>query len=362
MRLLCVTVLWIATAYRIWIIHRKGYARWRAYLVGALACLASATTLYFFRVEADAWIGVPNAAALVNRVVLTGAWVFVQLYTLDLKQLSPMRHLRAIRLRVAIAAAVVAVMAIAWAWAPIHTQELPDFAPVASHPSVVIYTIGFYIYIVWLLLDLGTFAHKHTKAMISTDRPGALAAGLIAVACYLGLPVMALFTSNVVMAATGHANKDLDRLGNLLFPVPMAVLAAGMLMLPLLPQITRRRNALKQLRDITPLWAYLVRTHPDVHLELPGASGVPLLHPEVAVHRRLIEISDALESVTVRAETPANLTALAAALSVPSEHGPSARLVLEAAASVDDNDPLLALARAFREHMTRSTGHVPSSG
>lgn len=362
MRLLCVTVLWIATGYRILIMYRKGYARWRVYLAGALACLTIATTLYFSRAEVNDWLGVPNAAALINRVILTTAWVFVQLYTLDLKKLPPVRRVRATRLRLVAAALVVTVMTVAWILAPIHTHDLPDFAPVAASPAVVIYTVGFYGYIVWLLLDLGTFAHKHAAAMAATDRPGSLAAGLIAAACYLGLPVMALFTSNVLTAAAGHANATLDRLGNLLFPVPMAVLAMGMLMLPLLPQITRRRNALKQLRDITPLWAHLVQTHPDVHLELPGASGVPLLHPEVTVQRRLIEVADALESVTVGKQTAPNLTALAIALAGPSDDGPSAKnLLQEAATPASDDDSLLALGRAFRKHAPGTTGHVTSS-
>lgn len=348
MKAACVAVLWLATGYRTWIVLRKGATPWRVHLAAAIGCLAIATTLFFARAEFNAWLGVPNIAALVNRVVLTGAWVAVQLYVLDLKGLTPQAKARARLVRLTMAGLVIAVMTVSWVLAPVHDRDLPDFAPVARHPAVLTYTVGYYLYVIWLLFDLGVFAHRQARGMRATDPPGALASALIAAGCYLGVPVLSLFGANVITAGAGRPHPALDRLGNLFFPVPMAVLALGLLMLPLVPQLTRRRTALRQLRDITPLWAYLVDTDPSVRLPAPGSTHSPRTHPEVTLQRRLIEVADALETFTIEPGTGTTVDTLAHALVHQRGPGPTAKQALaDAAAPLDGAVTLLELGRAY---------------
>lgn len=356
---MAVAVLWLATGYRVWIIYRKGYAPWRAHLAAGIGGLAIATTLYSIRARFDEWAGVPNLSALVNRVVITAAFLFIQLYVLDLQK--PSHHRQALRVRVSGAALVTVVTTAAWVMAPIHAVELLDFTPVAANPAVVVYTVGYYAYLSWLLLDLAIFTQREAATMKHTDRPGAVATGLIAVGCYLGIVVTALWTLNVVAVVAGHPTSRFAQAGLLLFPAPMAVLAAGLLMLPLLPQITRRRDALRQLRNITPLWAHLVRARPDVRLALPGTLRLSMLHPEVSVQRRLIEIADALEAITVPADTAVTLPGLVEALDGPAGDARSAKGVLAiAAAPMHDTQAILALGQAFRDRSARPPRDVPS--
>ncbi len=352
-------VLLLATGYRVWIIYRKGYEPWRAHLAAGIGGLAIATTLYSIRARFDEWVGVPNLSALVNRVVIAAAFLFIQLYVLDLQK--PRDHRRALQVRVGGAVLVTVVTTAAWVMAPIHAVELLDFTPVAANPAVVVYTVGYYAYLSWLLLDLAIFTQREAATMKHNDRPGAVATGLIAVGCYLGIIVTALWTLNVAAVVAGHPTSGFAQAGLLLFPAPMAALAAGLLMLPLLPQITRRRDALRQLRHITPLWAYLVRARPDVRLALPGTFRLSMLHPEVSVQRRLIEIADALEAITVPDGTAVTLSGLVEALDGPAGEARSAKDVLAiAAAPMHDTQAILALGQAFRDRVDRPPRDVPS--
>ena len=91
-------------------------------------------------------------------------------------------------------------MAVAWFAIPVHHSDVTDLTPYAREPAVLVYTAGFYGYVVWLLVDLGSYAGSRMRAIRRSDPFGAVAGALIAFACALGVVVMGLYVAYV---ATG---------------------------------------------------------------------------------------------------------------------------------------------------------------
>ncbi len=258
MKPLALAILWAAVAHRVYLLRRYGLASWRVYLLVAVAALALATTFHFYRTDLDVLLGVPSLTGLVDRVVLTISWVAVQLYVLDLRRLDGRTHRRGRETRLLIAAVVILAMVISWFAIPVHHADVTDLTPYAREPAVLVYTAGFYVYVVWLLVDLGSFAASRMRAIRRSDPFGAVAGALIAFACALGVVVLGLYVAYVATAFVGHRYSSLDRWGTLLFPMPMALLALGLLLIPMGPRLarwTRERRELRGIEDSGRIWS-----------------------------------------------------------------------------------------------------------
>ena len=358
MKPLALAILWAAVVHRIYLLRRYGLASWRVYLLIAVAALALATTFHFYRTDLDVLLGVPSLAGLVDRVVLTISWVAVQLYVLDLRRLDGRTHQRGRETRLLIAAVVIVAMVISWFAIPVHHTDVTDLTPYAREPAVLVYTAGFYVYVVWLLVDLGSFAGSRMRAIRRSDPFGAVAGALIAFACALGVVVMGLYVAYVAMAFVGHRYSSLDRWGTLLFPVPMALLALGLLLIPMGPRLARWTRARRELREIEDLWAYLVSARPSVHLNRGDGLSRSLAAPGAVLQRRLIETADALADVDVPIAVPAAPEALADALCRPLPRGegrPAADVLKALSQDHQEAEVLVALGRAFHRAQTPRT-------
>lgn len=349
----CLLVLWAATLHRLGIIVRHGVTRWRVYLAAAVGMLALATTIYFHRDGFNRLLGAANIDGLATRALVTAAWTGVQLYTVGLRALPPDQHRAATRARLTVAAVAIATMTLSWLLAPIHDRPLDDLARAADTAPgsglfwLGVYTIGFYAYLGWLVLDLGGFARARAGGMRRDDPAGALAASLVGVGSYLGIPVLALWALNVAATISGHPTPTLSPLSNILFPLPLAVLAVGLLMVP----VGEQWRLARKVRTVTPLWKALTLADPAVRLPMPLLRRYRL---DLTLHRRLIEIADALERLTIAAPVT-SLDDLARAVTTGRGPGPSGKdLLHQLTPTHSGTQALLDLATAFTSPALRS--------
>jgi hypothetical protein len=132
-------------------------------------------------------------------------------------------------------------------------------------------------------------------------------------------------------------------------PTSLVLVSAGFLMLPVASKLEHRRHATVQAQALGPLWAALLRRHPQVHLPLTSLTNPG---PRFISQRRLIEISDALEEVLV--DEPRDIDELAQAIVNPPTNTARTQ-AKEALIRIDPTpwpQPILGLSRA----VARQTG------
>jgi hypothetical protein len=315
--LLAVGALWGTAGYRVHLAHRRP-AAWRTALALSVASIAAAATGHLVRTRLDEWLGLPNVTNLGSRLALCVAVASAQLYLLEIREPDASRPHRR---RITVAAAVMAAVSVAaWTVAPIHAVELADLADAPRHPASAIYAVTIYLYVAWFQVDLARFSHHNVKAARAADPPAAVAVALIGASAYAAIALLLAWTAhNLSEQLLDRPTPVLDRLAAGLFPVPIALLALGLLALPLLPQVAHRLAARRLVLRLDPLWHVLVSRHPHVYLPPRQDRLWQALDPRLAAQRRLIEISDALEEH--RVEPPLTIHELAKAVDAPSAQG-----------------------------------------
>lgn len=302
--------LWTAAAYRVTLAVTRP-APWRTALSIATLGLAAGATAHFLAAAIDEALGIYSFAGLLTRLPLVAGIAAASVYLHDLRG----RMTAAARHRIIAGAAITTVCtAAAWAAAPIHDHEVLEFGTAAPNPATWIYVVGIYAYGAAFLVELTRYAHSSRRDQLSMDPPARIALTLIEAAGVSGILSLVLFAANVTNGQLrGQPNPTLNAVAVALFPVPLTLLAAGLVLLPLAQQLDHRRTARALARRIEPLWRAIIRQHPDVHLPLNRWRTSPRL----IAHRRLIEIVDALEKHRV---DPAigTIDELAAAITQPS--------------------------------------------
>lgn len=302
--------LWTAAAYRVTLAVTRP-APWRTALSIATLGLAAGATAHFLAAAIDEALGIYSFAGLLTRLPLLAGIAAASVYLHDLRG----RLTAAARHRIIAGAAITTVCtAAAWAAAPIHDHEVLEFGTAAPNPATWIYVVGIYAYGAAFLVELTRYAHTSRRDQLSMDPPARIALTLIEAAGVSGILSLVLFAANVTNGQLrGQPNPTLNAVAVALFPVPLTLLAAGLVLLPLAQQLDHRRTARALARRIEPLWRAIIRQHPDVHLPLNRWRTSPRL----IAHRRLIEIVDALEKHRV---DPAigTIDELAAAITQPS--------------------------------------------
>ncbi len=282
MTALAVVLLWAAAVWRLVMTTARGWRRGRAELTIASLCLAVLVTNFLWRPQVDHLVAQPNMAGLIGRIsAVVGLtafhWVLV----------TPGRRGRLLSGTLA----VVSSVAMTWSWrsAPLHTREVTEYAAlVHTFPSVAIYSIAFYCFITASLIQVGAGVLRlHRKAIAGGDT-GAGWALLTAVAgCGTVVVSMIVFAADVLSPSGIPA--ALHHTGNRLLVVGAALLAAGVLALP----IGEWSRDQWRLMRVTPAWRRTVEARPDIRLSLGLWDRV--FHPDVVLYRRLIELQDAQE-------------------------------------------------------------------
>ena len=206
----------------------------------------------------------------------------------------------------------------------------------------------------WLLIDLGTFVLRHAGRLAESDRPGAVCAGMIGVGCLAGVGVLGLFTANVLLATgTGTGPAGFDELANALFPIPMALVAGGLLAVGVIPAVAEWKAAQRQVRILRPLWQRVVTLAPQVRLHGNRRTLNARRDATLAAHRVVIEVADGLHLIRVDPSTRAELSDLAVALQHPQDDGiPASQLLTPQQTHDQDLAQLLDLARRYADLVT----------
>ena len=323
-----------AAAYRVVLAVRQP-APWRTAMATALTLLAFASTMSLTAFHVDAATGVANGANLASRLALIAAVVAAQTYLGDTRaETRPARHRHQ---TVGVLAGVATIGA--WVAAPIHEGTLEALANAPAHPASLIYTLVLYLHTGWFLSGLTKYAHHEYAALARLDPPAARAVLLIGAAGWTGIPVLALFALRATLVqTTDRPWPELDDLTTTVFPVPLALFAAGVGLLPLLPVLQHRKEARALARRVEALWRELIAQHP--HLRLPRAHSRVLqtLAPRLVARRRLIEIADALEERRVPHAT-ADLRELASYLTSTISAAPGRTMIAKDVLSTLDTAP-----------------------
>lgn len=343
--LLAVAALWGTAGYRVYLARRRP-AAWRNALALSVTSIAAAATGHLVRARLDEWLGLANVTNLGSRLALCIAVASAQLYLLEIRESDASRPRRR---RITVAAAAMAALSVAaWALAPIHDAELVDLADAPRHPASAIYAVMIYLYVAWFQVDLARFSLHNVKAARTKDPPAAVAVALIGASACAAIALLLAWTAhNLSEQLLASPTPVLDRLAAGLFPVPIALLATGLLALPLLPRVAHRVAARRLVLRLDPLWHALVSRHPHVYLPPRQDRFRQLLDPRLAAQRRLIEISDALEEHGV--EPPRTLHELARAVDArPAQSDLTAK---DALVRLDDApwpQPLIDLSKALQ--------------
>ena len=352
--LVALLAMWAAAAYRIGVALRQPVTRRIEFAIW-VTFVAAAATGYAVRPQLDAAVGIPNITNLGSRVALCIAIATGQLFLRDMRSAKPSPRGRHWILAASLVTAAISV--ITWCVAPLHDAEHLDLATI--HPSIAtwLYAVAIYVYAGWAVIVTTTYVSRNLDALRRTDPPAAVAAFLVRASGWTGVPVLMLWAVHVTLAQlTGVSEPYLERISSTLFPLSLALMGAGLLMIPLLPVMQHRRNALRLTVSLQPLWETLLSQHPEVRLPRRGLPMTRWLKPRITAQRQLIEVSDALEEHWVFSVQ--SLEALAVALRSPQAIGSSqnAKDVLLALDRTPWPAPLLHLSDAVTR--TREPSHA----
>ncbi len=352
--LVALFAMWSAAVYRVGVAlrqpatHRTEFAVWVTFV-------AAAATGYAARPQLDAAVGIPNVTNLGSRLALCIAIAAGQLFLRDMRSPKPNPHGRHWILAASVATAAISV--ISWSLAPLHDAEHLDLATVDPSIATWLYAVAIYVYDGWAVVVTTRYVSRNLDALRRTDPPAAVAAFLVRASGWTGVPVLMLWAVHVTLAqVAGVPEPYLERVSAVLFPVSLALMGAGLLMIPLLPVMQHRRTALRLSGSLQPLWETLLIHHPEVRLPRRGPLMAGWLTPRITAQRQLIEVSDALEEHWVpRVES---IEALAVAVRSPQAVGSTqtAKDVLLALDQTPWPGPLLHLSDAITR--TREPSHA----
>lgn len=352
--LVALLAMWSAAVYRIGVALRQPATRRTEFAIW-VTLVASAATGYALRPQLDAAVGIPNITNLGSRIALCIAIAAGQLFLRDMRSAEPNPRGRQWIFAASVVTAAISI--IAWCMAPLHDTEHLDLATV--HPSIAtwLYAVAIYVYDGWAVIVTTTYVSRNLDALRRTDPPAAVAAFLVRASGWTGVPVLVLWAVHVTVAqVTGAPEPYLEQVSSVLFPISLALMGAGLLMIPLLPVMQHCRKARRMSGNLQPLWETLLTQHPEVRLPHRGLPVAAPFRPRIIAQRQLIEVSDAMEEHWV--SSVQSLDALAVALRSPQPIGSSqnAKDVLLALDHSPWPDPLLHLSDAVAR--TRVPSHA----
>lgn len=343
-------LIWCAAAYRAWMLVRHERTVWRTSFTLSLTCAAVAITMYRVRDHLDALTGAWNLTTMVSHLALTAGLTFLLVYLDALRM--PVVSTRRILVHAIIGAAVLVTIVTSWFAAPVHDQPHGDLRGVAGWAAAV-YCLVFWAYLAAGLLGMGWTCLAQGRTFRRHDPARSVTLLVIGLSAFAALPVVVLWT--VSLLVRGRPGVDAEAYGTLadqLMPWPLAFNSLGVLSLLVVPYVTGLATAWRRSRRLRPLWADLIRRHPEVHLDIV-ASGGPLARAQTRNERLLIEIHDALRKTPVDLDPPATdhpIAAVGAALrrSSGGQGLRAAELVPRADDRDDDIRQVVALADAYR--------------
>ena len=325
---------------------------WRTAFTLSVICAALAITLWVFRSQIDAWLGVWNVANLASHCV----WVIGNGLTLisleGMKQAQLSRRL--VRVHLGAAGVAVAMMIICWWRAPIHSQFHEDLAPLADSLALTLYYGIFYGFMGWCLARAAWFCLGSRRAFRRADPARGASLLIIGFASIGGLVVIGLYFASILARfLRGREAPELTRLGNVILPWPFLGLAVGVLSLVVVPWVISAADTFAHWSALRPLWIDLTRRCPQVHLN-PAGSGGPLERLRMREERMIIEIHDALRLIKVDVGDDESIRGLAIALHRAAGGERYAADILPTASTRDaDVAQLVELSRAYEEVLRR---------
>ena len=343
---LMVALMWAAAVYRVVLSVRSETTVWRtAFTACAVGVALAATTEIFGDQTIDAWSGVWNLALLLTRVLLTSAAVAASIYVATLKRSTVTSS--TIGLRLAVGGLLVAVQTAAWLAAPIHSRELATTAEVdGSSFSGMVFVVTFASAVVWAMVEVAQFCFSRARG--HTDLPRTISLTLSGSACAAGALLFVAGVGAFLARQVLNVNTQVvSRMVNSLLPLVVVVLALGTLSLLIAPPALDVARQLRRWWCLRPLWRDLIRSRPEVHLDVPRTGG-PRRRLQVRLHRVVVETHDALRVTPVSVPDEADLDDLARALHRVGGVTTAAE-VFGRVKTLDDNDlnQLLTLARTY---------------
>lgn len=283
-------VLWAAAVYRVVLSARQPVTIWRNAFTVSVVMAAFSMTLYAKRESLDRLVGVPNLTNLLyHTTTLTGlvsALILIESFH------HPVLPRGRVLLHVGIGAATATTMLVAWVSAPVHDRFLPDLAPLATLPSIAVYTAVFYLFMVWALGRVATFCLA--RGFRRADPAGTVSLVLIGLGSSLGAITSAIWA--VAVGARFTADLDptrLSRAGDILLPFALITWALGVVALIAVSWLLDVVGSYRRLRVLRPVWQVLTDLHPEVRLEPDRVWGLRSWL-QTRERRTTIEIEDAL--------------------------------------------------------------------
>ena len=209
--------LWLAALYPVVVSLTRKREVWRTAFTLSVISAASAITLWVFRSQIDAWLGVWNVANLASHCV----WVIGNGLTLisleGMKQAQLSRRL--VKVHLGAASVAVAMMIICWWRAPIQSQFHEDLAPLADNLALTLYYGIFYGFMGWCLARAAWFCLGSRLAFRRADPARGASLLIIGFASIGGLAVIALYFASILARfLRGREASELTRLGNVILP------------------------------------------------------------------------------------------------------------------------------------------------
>jgi len=340
-------LLWSAAAYRVWVTMRSPAMLWRSTFTAAMVSVPLAATVHFYRADVGRMLGQPNIGGLITHVVFALGAASVNVYLETLQHEQPAR--RTVRFHFAVGLVAAALMIVTWLVSPIHQVEYVDLSVESVYLSVAAYHVLFYGYMTLSLLNIIRFCATETWSARSAAPARALSLVLIGVACISGLPVMILFGVNAVIPVFDPGSDgSIGRVGSVIQPWPLMLLALGVLALLTVPWCAEVLAMQRRWVALRPLWQDLTARHPEVHLPVAEARVHLRDRLRIREQRVITEIHDALRREMVPVGALMGPEALAGALRRREQGGAAATEALTRTHDRDEDlGALLALGRSY---------------
>ena len=296
---------WVACGARMWLTFIRGPRPiWRVSLTLSLLFVTISTTA---RYEPWLFSGSPGLEEAASYFWLLLGMGMVNVYVDSLEQPTPRWKSSGHYLVLGYGFAVVAL--VAWGFIPQGFQS-GELTSAAMTPALAVFILASYAPLVPTLARISRYCVTRLRSQPSATAPGErVGLAFIGFFCGAGTLSFGATTLDVFIRLPSHAARPAGHPLVVLTPIVNAIslcgLSIGLCFFLAGPPIAARRQRM-QAERIRPLWAHLIKRHPDVHL----AS-----HYEAhALTRMTIEVHDALSLCHLPGSTPPTAEAISRAL------------------------------------------------
>jgi hypothetical protein len=342
-------IVWAAAVYRLALSLAQPRTLWRTSLTAVILAMAVAPSLYAFRQPIDQLVQLPNLAGLLSRLVVTVGLGFLLVFLHALRLPAVPRSALTIYSVTTVAVAVALVLS--WILGPFHRRELDDLLAVPS-VATALYCVSFWAFLGVVLALTAWTCLPRRRTVSHQDLAREVSLLLTAFGSLVGLAVLLLWSLSLISTVAGADGSAFNRLGDRLMPIPIALVAGGVVSLLVVPYLVSLIVTWRRWSVLRPLWAVMVERYPHVHLEARPRGGL-LSRLQFRVERMIIEILDALRIAPVATPRPGDAPVDAVARSISEgvhpQSGWRAGELLDHPGSRDgDVDQLVRLARAYK--------------